>query len=124
MNTQPLLGKESQSNSIHSKRHSKEQSTTDHQSTEIIVPQQSPEKRDSNQKPKSRSRQPPKDHNGTLKEVVDAIQRLAFIGLGIWAFVRTNNYIELASIVAIGQIDACAAKDLIARIIKAIFTEV
>jgi len=93
----------------------KEASTSDCQSREAIAPQQSPEEYDGNQKRENHSKWLPKD----LKETLDAIQRLACIGLGIWAFVHTNNYIEFATIIAIGQIDTRNAKEVVVRIIKA-----
>jgi hypothetical protein len=55
-----------------------------------------------------------------LKGILDAIQRLTCIGLGAWAFVRTNNYVEFAAIIAIGQVDTRSAKTIVERVLKAI----
>ena len=100
-------------------RRSKGSSVSVHQSEKTVASQQSPEKHDSNQKRENNSKWFPRD----LKEMLDAIQRLACIGLGIWAFVHTNNYIEFITIIAVGQIDTRSAKEVIVRIIKAINVE-
>lgn len=88
-------------------------------SQKTVAPQPSPEEHDNNPKREDHSKWFPKD----LKETLDAIQRLACIGLGIWAFVHTNNYIEFVAIIAIGQIDTRSAKEVIVRIIKAVNVE-
>lgn len=98
---------------------SSEPSVAGHRSVVASAPHQSPEEHGGNQKPKNHSKWPLND----LKEILDAIQRLACIGLGIWAFVRTNNYIEFAAIIAIGQVNTRSAKDVVERVFKAIINE-
>lgn len=97
----------------------KRSSASGRRSRKTATPQQSPKEHDNNPEPENRGGWFPKD----LKETLDAIQRLTCIGLGIWAFAHTNNYIEFIAIIAIGQVDTRSAKDVIVRIIKAVNVE-
>ena len=61
----------------------------------------------------------PKD----CKQVLDTVQRLACIGLAIWDFISMRNPWAFLALLAAGQIDPRAAKDVLARVLKAILTE-
>lgn len=97
----------------------KRSNASGHHTQQTAAPQQSPEDHGNTSKREDHSKWFPKD----LKETLDAIQRLACIGLGIWAFVHTNNYIEFVAIIAIGQVDTRSAKEVIVKLIKSVNVE-
>lgn len=96
-----------------------EPSVTSQRLAVTSAPQQPAEEPGSNQNRKNHS----DCFLTVLKGILDAIQRLTCIGLGAWAFARTNNYVELAAIIAIGQVGTSSAKTAFERVLKAIINE-